>query len=340
MRIIDSHTHIGRGQAQRLPEVGRRYGAERFCALSIPCYTTVLNNLECLLVKKLAPGQAYAYGGITYVPGVEPAADDVERELQLLVDAGCDGWKLLETKPSVYRQRQLPLDGPVYEKGFAFARQTALPIIWHAGDPATFWDPDRAPDFAIKRGWLCIGEGYPTLQEIYRQVESVLTRHPGLHASMAHLFFTSDNRPYAEHMLTSYENLWFDITPGREMYEAFAEDPAGWRAFFERFQDQLVYGTDLEDYSAFPEPGVENVRLDLVQKVLMSGEPFAFEGKTLTGMNLPQGVLDKLMGGNFERRNGLPKALNMPGVERYAQWLLNRLPREDRAKADELLRKF
>ena len=83
MRIVDSHTHIGTGQVERLPEVGRRYGAERFCTLSIPCYRTALNNLECLLVKKVAPGQAYVYGGITYVPEIEPTAEDVEKELQL-----------------------------------------------------------------------------------------------------------------------------------------------------------------------------------------------------------------------------------------------------------------
>ena len=228
----------------------------------------------------------------------------------------------------------------MYEKGFAFARETALPIIWHAGDPATFWDPEKAPEFAVKRGWLCIGEGYPTLEEIYRQVESVLTRHPGLHASMAHLFFTSDNRPYAEHMLTTYENLWFDLTPGSEMYWNFAEDMPGWRAFFERFQDQLVYGTDLEDYSPFPEPGTENVRTGLVQKMIMGADPFTYEGQTLTGLNLPKTVQDKILHANFERRNGQPKALNISGVERYAHWLLNRLPAQERAGAEELLKQF
>lgn len=340
MRIIDSHNHIMKADAVRLLQLSKEYGTEKLGLLSIPCYGLMHNNLECLLIKKLAPERAYVYGGITYLPGVEPTGADARRELELLVEAGCDGWKLLESKPSIYRQLQLPLDGPAFEPAFALAEETGLPVIWHTGDPATFWDAEKAPEFAVRNGWLCIGEGYPTLEELYRQVEAVLTKHPGLKASMAHLFFTSDNRPYAEHMLTTYPHLWFDITPGSEMYWNFARDPQGWRAFFERFQDQLVYGTDLEDIKSGPEEGKENVWQHLVHKMLMSGEPFTYQGKTLTGMNLSPQALEKLMGGNFERRNPTIKPLNLPGVQRYAEWLMNRLPKEEQARCEELLRQF
>ena len=247
MRIIDSHTHIMSGNTDKLLEMGRRYHYEKLCALSIPCYGLALNNLECLLLKHKAPGKAYAYGGISYLTGMEPTADGHLEELILLAEAGCDGWKILESKPSVYRQLRLPLDGAVFDKAFAYAEETRLPLIWHAGDPATFWDASLAPAFAVENHWLCIGDGYPSLEEIYRQVENVLDHHPGLHATMAHLFFASDQRSYAEKLLNRYEHLWLDVTPGSEMYWAFGADREGWAAFFERYQDRLVYGTDMTE---------------------------------------------------------------------------------------------
>ncbi|MER2182181.1 MAG: hypothetical protein ABTA22_01515, partial [Clostridia bacterium] len=165
MKIIDSHTHLTNGDPAKLLRMADGYGYERLNVLSIPCDGLLLNNLECLLLKKLAPDRAYVYGGITYIPGAEPGPKELEKELELLTEAGCDGWKLLESKPSVYRVLRMPLDGPVYERAFAFAEEAGLPLIWHSGDPSTFWDASRAPAFAAENGWLCIGEGYPQLEE-------------------------------------------------------------------------------------------------------------------------------------------------------------------------------
>lgn len=338
MRIIDSHTHIGNHRPEDLVAVQDRYKTDRFNVLSIPCYYGPLNTLECLITKRLAPGRAYVYGGMVYTNGIEPNAKDHEKQLELMLAAGCDGWKILESKPSVYRELQLPLDSDVFDSAFALAERESLPIIWHAGDPATFWDAERAPEFAARNGWLCIGEGFPTLEKIYSEVENVLARHPKLHVSMAHLYFTSDDRLHAERLLDTYDNFWLDLTPGTEMYGEFLNDHSVWKPFFEKYLDRLVFGTDYEDECGPAADKKHDGTRELIFGSFAGTEPVNAKGMNGVGLGLAPSVQEKIFAANFERRNGAtPRPLNESGLTAYVEWLMPRLSTEDRLRAEKLL---
>lgn len=337
MRMIDSHVHLENHNPQLAAEMAQRYGYEKFALMAIPCYGDSLNTLECLLAKRTAPGKIYAFGGMVYTPGFAANVKDHERQLELMLDAGCDGWKLLESKPSVYRKLKLPLDGEVFDRAFALAQRESVPITWHAGDPATFWDAKTAPAFAVKNNWLCVGEGFPSLSEIYTQVENVFARYPKLCASMAHLYFTSDDRAHAEHMLNAYENFWLDLTPGSEMYTAFLSDRESWRAFFERYQDKLVFGTDMVDAQDDVVFGSQDAIVEFVLKTLTDDKPFSVRDVSGTGLGLPQDVLEKIFAGNFERRVGTPKPISASGLNAYVEYLMPRLTKEEQKRAEAML---
>lgn len=338
MRIIDSHTHLDCHNPKKLVEMVDHFGYEKFGVMAIPCSRNPLNTLECLLVKRHAPGRAYVFGGMVYTDGQPATGDDHEKQLRLMLDAGCDGWKLLESKPSVYRALQIPLDSDVFEKAFALAERENVPLTWHAGDPATFWSLDTAPAFAIENNWTCVGEGFPTLEKIYSEVENVMARHPRLRTAMAHLYFTSDDRAHAERMLDAYENFWLDLTPGSEMYYAFHEDVPGWRAFFEKYQDKLVFGTDMVDSEGDVVFDSQDTIVDLVLKTFMEDKPFEIMGQKCMGMNLPQTVTEKILARNFEGRVGQPKPINEKGLNAYVEYLMPRLTKEEQKKAEELLK--
>ena len=337
MKIIDSHVHLDLHNPKKALELVDRYGYERFAFMGIPCGGDPLNTLECLVAKRLAPERIYTFGGMVYTPDMPASAEDHEKQLELMLDAGCDGWKILETKPSIYRNINLPLDGDVFAKSFAFAEREAVPVTWHAGDPSTFWDAKTAPEFAVRNNWLCVGEGFPTLSEMYRQVEAVLARFPKLCASMAHLYFTSDDRAHAERMLDTYENLWLDLTPGNEMYGAFLADREGWSAFFERYQDKLVYGSDMLDSEEDIVFGSQDHIVELVFKTLMQDKPFSSCGHEGVGLGLKQEILDKIFAGNFERRAGTPKPISPSGLNAYVEYSMPRLTQADRKRAEAML---
>lgn len=338
MRIIDSHVHLDFHQPEKLLALTEHYRYERFAVMAIPCEGDPLNTLECLRMKLLAPERAYVYGGMIYPPHMLHDGRSHVRQLEFMMDVGCDGWKLLESKPSVYRQLQIPLDGPVFEDAFAMAEREHIPVTWHAGDPATFWDADKAPRFAVENHWLCIGEGYPSLQEIYRQVENVLERHPRLRVSMAHLYFTSDDRPHAERLLERYEDFRLDLTPGVEMYQSFVTDPEGWSGFFEKYQDRLIFGTDLSDTEHEVVFSDQDKLFDRIHRVLSSGDAVEIAGVSGRGLGLSQEIQEKLYRKNFlDRIAGAPRPLNSSGLRAYGRWLLERLPEEEQARAHGLL---
>lgn len=337
MRIIDSHTHLDRGNPRKLLQMVDHFGYEKYGVMAIPCSNGPLNTLECLLTKRLAPERTYVFGGIVYTPGQAPTAEDHEKQLQLMLEAGCDGWKILESKPSIYRRLQLPLDGEVFSKAFALAEREGVPITWHAGDPATFWSAETAPRFAVENNWLCVGEGFPTLERIYGEVEAVFARHPKLKAAMAHLYFTSDDRAHAERMLDGYENFWLDLTPGSEMYHAFLADREGWAAFFEKYQDKLVFGTDMVDSEGDVVFDSQDSIVDFVLRTLVGAEPFSVKDVSGTGLGLAQPVLDKILARNFESRVGAPRAISDSGLAAYADYLMPRLTPEERMRAEALM---
>lgn len=340
MRIVDSHSHLSYGKPEKLIEMADFFKFDKLAVMAIPMERNPLNTLECLLMKRLAPEKVYVYGGMTYFKDHPATRETHEEQLSLMMNAGCDGWKLLESKPSVYKNLQIPLDSDVFEGAFAMAEREQIPVTWHAGDPATFWSAETAPEFAVRNKWLCVGEGFPKLQELYTQVENVFARHPKLRASLAHLYFTSDDRAHAERMLETYENFFMDITPGCEMYYAFLKDREGWTKFFEKWQDKIVFGTDMEDDMEDIVFGSQEVINGLVTSTLIGNTYFESAGAKGTGLGLKEEVLRKIFAENFEKRAGkTPKPLNEAGLNAYAEWLMPRLSPEDRVKAEALLAK-
>lgn len=340
MRIVDSHSHLSYGKPEKLIEMADFFGFEKLAVMAIPMERNPLNTLECLLMKRLAPEKVYVYGGMTYFKDHPATRETHEEQLSLMMNAGCDGWKLLESKPSVYKNLQIPLNSDVFEGAFAMAEREQIPVTWHAGDPATFWSADTAPEFAVRNKWLCVGEGFPTLSELYAQVEDVFKKHPLLRASLAHLYFTSDDRAHAERMLETYKNFFMDITPGSEMYYAFLKDREGWTEFFEKWQDKIVFGTDMEDDMQDIVFGSQEVINGLVTSTLIGNTYFESAGAKGTGLGLKEEVLRKIFAENFEKRAGkTPKPLNEAGLNAYAEWLMPRLSPEDRVKAEALLAK-
>ena len=337
MRIIDSHVHLENHNPKKAVEMADHFGYEKFALMGTPCQGDPLNTLESLLAKRAAPGRIYTFGGMVYTPGFAPSGRDHEKQLELMLDAGCDGWKLLESKPSTYRELKTPLDGDVFDRAFALAERENVPVTWHAGDPATFWDAKTAPAFAVKYNWLCVGEGFPSLAELYTQVENVFARYPKLRASMAHLYFTSDDRAHAERMLDAYEHFWLDLTPGSEMYSAFLADREGWRAFFERYQDKLVFGTDMVDAEDDVVFGSQDAIVEFVMRTLTDDKPFSVRDISGTGIGLSAQVQEKIFAANFERRVGSPKPISTSGLNAYCEYLMPRLTKEDQRRAEALL---
>lgn len=295
--MIDAHVHLLEGDPEPLVNRVAAFGARRFCALGVPAVWGADNNLRCLDLKRLYPGRAWVFGGLAWNGDRCPRP---QRQLELLLGAGFDGLKLIETKPNYQKQLGFLPDAPEFGAMFALARERGVPITWHVADPAPFWDRERAPDFAVENGWTYDGPGFLSLAELYRRTENVLRAHPGLRVMLAHLYFCSDDRGHLERLLEEFPEVHVDVTPGSEMYRDFAKDPAGWEAFFREHYRRVVLGTDMTN-----EPEDPNWRqLSALTRAILRPEPYRVWDIESRGFDLGDVRVAAIAGGNFTRLAG------------------------------------
>ena len=183
---------------------------------------------EALALKALYPERFTVFGQLDpclyYRGGADMGARQAEYAAALL-RAGCDGIKLLEGKPQLRRALPIPdFDADCWDAFWTWCETQQVPVLWHVNDPENFWDPEKVPAWAAGQGWL-YDESYINNEEQYRQVLTVLERHPGLRVCFAHFFFLSAQLGRLADILERFPQVVTDLTPGIEMYENFSRTP-------------------------------------------------------------------------------------------------------------------
>lgn len=323
--IIDGHYHIldgwnnhaGQDFVQSTEKYLEAGGFESLNICAVPYLdeykTDVSNNILAALCKLKMP-HLYAHGGLIYDAESEPVTDPAEQYRELM-EIGFDGIKMLETKPTEIRRLGKAMDDPVFEGWFDAIEKHGTHMVWHAADPAHFWIREYVSQEFVDRGWF-YGDGtFPSKEEIYRQVLTVLERHPMLKVTFAHFFFLGDEPWRLEEIFRKYPNVNVDITPGWEMYAAFARDPGFWREFFVKYADRIGFGTDSGDESA-GDTGIP----DMVYRFLTTEDEQEIWGIRFPGIALDDDTLSKILRGNFLRRvGGSPRPINREALKRYVE---------------------
>lgn len=325
--IVDGHYHISgwfNAEGQSFWESTEAYCAARgYRAINLNSVPSgrrdVSINIMCALYKLRHP-EAYSHGGLIYdvypVPAVMTEGMDPLTQYRELMAIGFDGIKLLESKPTSAKLLGRPLCDDLYEPFFAAIEQDDTHVLWHSGDPESFWDPVNVTPRQIERGWY-YGDGtFPTCEEIYQIADKVLQRHPNLKVTFAHFFFLSNFPERLENnFLNKYPQLNVDLTPGIEMYESFGKNPAYFREFFLRHANRLSFGTDANTHFSME----FNLELcDPVYEFLTTDHEINAWEYHFKGLNLPDEALDQILYGNFFRRvSEKPKPINPEALKAY-----------------------
>lgn len=340
--IIDAHIHLpSPSLTADLPALLDSLGVERANLVATPDQQLINHNPALIHCKSHHPQRVYMCGALDYFSSqFDPTrlTTSLAEQVKTLQQVGFDGLKLLESKPMVRKMLPLPLDGPIYAPMWAAVEALGLPVVWHVADPETFWDPDLCPDWAKSSGWFYGDGSYPAKEAFYREVENILTRHPGLKVILAHFYFLSADLERAADFLEAHPNACFDLTPGSEMYFNFAYRLPAARSFFLRYQERLLFGTDI-GASAIGKGSVtafdrsdSHGRAWVVRRFLENDGSFdlpegvrrwARPGDILQGIGLPAEALSKIYSSNFERLFGkqpapLKPAIALDLVERQA----------------------
>ena len=259
--VIDMHAHFGplllgdhyedRFDTRRTCATLRELGIEK-----VFCLELVWGGEYDRLCRKLdaSDGMIAPVGSVDVFRAMEPDFEErVYRELRALKARGCVAlklWKNMTLMGEAHFGRNLPLNDPHYEPLWRACGELKLPIIIHVADPPCFFRPiDGTNEHYVCLSqhpeWSFYRPGMFSFEEHMAMQEAVIRDHPDTTFVVAHVGSWAENLPQVGAWLMRYPNMYVDVAArldqlGRQPYTA--------RAFIERWQDRVLFGTDYEGH--------------------------------------------------------------------------------------------
>jgi predicted TIM-barrel fold metal-dependent hydrolase len=189
-------------------------------------------------------------------------------------------------------------------------------LILHVADPDEAWgipspwgfiskyyDANPQWNMTTKRGAL-------SKKDILEASDRVLARHPDLRVIGAHFGSLEDHLDELSPRLDRYPNFAVDTAARVRRLVFQPRDQV--RAFFLKYQDRIIYGTDLHLFPATDQSSAlstwEN-QYSLDWRYFATDDTFAYQGHQAQGLKLPPEVLKKLYHDNAIRW--------IPGLENH-----------------------
>jgi predicted TIM-barrel fold metal-dependent hydrolase len=321
-QIIDSHVHLWKAWNTLTEETVRSQGDELVEILEKgnigQIYTT--GGDPGIYLKAKYP--QFFYAGAPLPPILKESKDTLDfnwkRYIENLITVGYDGMGEMGSKPKPKKDR-VPLDGQPYEGFWSTCEELNYPVLCHVGDPIEFWDEKLIPDWARTLEWGYYFGDFPSLKELYREMENVLNGNPRLKIVLSHFYFMSANLEAASAFLDLFANAHFDLSLGIELMFNISRRRDDWREFFIKYADRILYGTDIGVSQNLQQ---HLARIWLIRTFLESDKEFYTPASAddllsryeepFVGLNLPSSVLTKIYSQNFQRLWGRrPKELNI-----------------------------
>ena len=346
--VIDCHIHYGNPSFMNglidILEVNKI----RKCNIVCTPHETRLSLVpDALHLKAHYPERVYVFGGLdisALFMFPETCGAYFANYVDSLMEMGCDGVKMIEGKPDMRKRLPIPaFDGAAYAPYWSKLEEIGLPILFHVNDPEEFWDANQVPGWAKQQGWFYGDGSYINNETQYGEVLHVLKRHPGLKVIFAHFFFLSNQLERLASYLDEFSNMHIDLTPGIEMYHNFSRNHETVRDFFIKYQDRILFGTDIGAKALLATTGESiapeesKMRVDLVRSFLEKEGIFQLDTEKVSlfgkfaggfqGINLPKEVLNKIYLRNFEKLAGeKPRPIKAKAITQECQRLIGIIP--------------
>jgi predicted TIM-barrel fold metal-dependent hydrolase len=246
-----------------------------------------------------------------FVPGVIA-------QLRAAIAAGATGvkvWKDIGMEVKDAEGRHVQIDHPRFQPIWDFLAEQRIPVLAHIGEPRAAWRPlDQGdPHFWYysnnPRYHAYQHPEIPRHEEIIAARDRWLARNPKLAVIAMHLASLEWDVDEVAKRLDAYPNL--SVETAARINDLAMQPSAKVRAFMMRYQDRVMWGTDFGEGSV-SRTGLENSfsshwRYYAGADTVTLGNPRSWH-RTVRGLALPRGVVEKLAHRNAERVLKLPPA--------------------------------
>jgi len=157
-------------------------------------------------------------------------------------ELGDKGKGLFYCKPPAYGMH---IDDPRMDPLLERCAELGMPINIHVGEPQWFYEKMDSTNDGLMNAYtwrLDNQEGILNLDDVLKTLENGVKRHPKTIFIACHLANQNTDLEKLGRLLDDYPNLFADISA---RYAENAPVPRYTKAFFDKYQDRLLYGTDM-----------------------------------------------------------------------------------------------
>jgi predicted TIM-barrel fold metal-dependent hydrolase len=200
------------------------------------------------------------------------------------------------------------IDNPLFDPIFDYLEQNNIPVCGHLGEPKNCWLPldemtvnnDRKYYNDFPKYHMYLHPDYPSYEKQIAARDNMLEKHPDLHFMGAHLGSMEWSVDVIAEHLDRFPNMKVDLAARMCHIQVQAQKKRKKvRDFFIKYQDRIIYGTDLEDNAALS----ANKLISKMHKEWESDWEFLTTSAKMTsenvdgefvGLKLPKSVVEKI----------------------------------------------
>lgn len=319
---VDVHVHVDPEAVPRLVRLMNAHGID--VAWNLSGGWPGFGLEQSLDAAKRTPGRVvvFATPPISAFARGDLSLDDLLHGLEAAHRLGAKGLKFFKSLGLGARAKDgtlLAVDDPRLDPLFEKAGELGLLVSIHTGDPKAFWQPttpdnERFDELSVHPDWSYAGAAVPSWDALFAAYGRRVARHPRTTFIGVHFGNAPEDPAAVGAMLDALPNLFIDTAA--RVPEIGRQPPDALRAFFVKYQDRILFGTDLGvglDESALmlgstgaTPPGPDDVArfFSATWRFFETRDtgfphPTPIQGRwTIDGLGLPREVLEKLYAGN------------------------------------------
>lgn len=292
--IIDAHTHAHNVDLTRqYLRVADDYGIGRIWTMA------PLEDVDAMQAAFPGRFEFIAIPKWQELSSQESFIDDWLRHLDAFRAKGSRLMKF-HAAPGTQKRMGMDLDHPQLQRVMKHAWDIGFHFMTHVGDPRSWFGPDKK---------YKPSDGHKAFDQQFFMLDRMLEKYPGRTHLGAHVGGSVEALDLLQQRLEKYPHYRIDSSATKWIVRGIAEQPtAPVRDFFIRNQDRVLFGSDLVigdkyDYDHYASRYWTHQKLWATDYRGESPieDPDAAGGiPRLTGLNLPESVLQKMYRANAE----------------------------------------
>ena len=320
--VIDIHTHISvsaysKNGVDITPE--RRYLSspeellEVMDRKNIQSMVNLTGGFDNGLTETLGkydrahPGRFYTFAEPSYPLFLRPDYPKLQAEaIERAHQEGARGLKIVKTlglylRSNITSGTLVRIDDPRFDPMWDTCGQLNMPVAIHVSDPVAFFLPtdrfnERYEELSHHPDWSFHGGDFPSNAELLEARNRVFARHPKTRFIVLHVGNFAENLGNVAENLDRFPNMTVDIAA---RIGELGRQPRTARAFFDKYQDRTLFGTDATPHGDETPQQLFN---DQLYEIYYPPAKVPPQGRwRIYGINLPESILRKVYNQNAAR---------------------------------------